>query len=67
VHVQLIDGRTPEQKQAIARDIIDSIVRHAGAREQDCTVIFHDVAPTDWVIAGETVAERRRKRGESGD
>jgi 4-oxalocrotonate tautomerase len=66
VVVQIIEGRTRDQKQAIARDIIKSLVTHAGAREQDCTIIFQDVAATDWIIAGETVAERRRKRGENG-
>lgn len=64
VKVQLVTGRTPEQKKRIAADVTDSLVRHAGARADDCFVVFEDVAADDWVVGGLSVAERRRARGE---
>jgi 4-oxalocrotonate tautomerase len=60
--VQLVSGRTAEQKRAIAEDITASLTRHANARRDDCYVVFHDVEATDWVVAGQTVAERRKAR-----
>ncbi|MYZ48148.1 tautomerase family protein [Propylenella binzhouense] len=66
VLVQIVEGRSAEAKKAIAADITASLVEHAGARAEDCYVVFRDVAASDWLIAGETVAERRRKRGDAG-
>lgn len=65
VKVQLITGRTPEQKKRIAADVTDSLVRHAGAHAEHCFVVFEDIAAEDWVVGGRTVAERRQARGET--
>jgi len=65
VRVTLAEGRTPEQKQALARDITDAVVRHCGGHASHVYVLFDDVPPDEWLIGGETVTERRRKRGEA--
>lgn len=65
VTVQMIEGRDPAQKEAAAKAITRALVDHCGAHAEHVYVVFQDVAPTDWVVAGETVAERKRKRGEA--
>lgn len=65
VSVELISGRTPEQKQRTAQAITDALVEHCDTHAEHVYVVFKDVDASDWVIAGETVAERRRKRGET--
>lgn len=63
VTVQLIEGRTPEQKLATAEAITDAVEKHCVIAREHIYVVFEDVAATDWMVAGETVAERKRKRG----
>ncbi|WP_108660263.1 tautomerase family protein [Acuticoccus kandeliae] len=64
VLVQLIEGRSAEAKKKIAEDITASLETHANARPEDTYVVFQDVKADDWLIAGKTVAERRRERNE---
>ena len=65
VRVTLIENRTAQQKQAAAKDITEALVKHCGAHADHIYVVFEDVNPDDWVIAGETITERRRQRGET--
>lgn len=64
VRVTLAAGRTAAQKQALAREITDSLVRHCGGHAEHVYVLFEDVDPDAWLVGGETITERRRKRGE---
>ena len=63
VEVKMIAGRSAEQKEAIARDITDSLVRHAGTPAAQCYVVFDDVATTDWMVGGKSVAQLMKERG----
>lgn len=65
VAVEIIEGRTDEQKQRVAQAITDALVDQMDASAEHVYVVFKDIAATNWLIAGETVAERRRKRGET--
>ncbi len=65
VTVKMIEGRTPEEKRQAALAITDALIETCGAHRDHIYVVFEDVADTDWVVAGETVAERKRKRGET--
>ena len=67
VRVQTVRGRTAEQKAAVAEAITHALVEHMGAVAEHVYVVFEDVAATDWVVGGLTVAERRRRRGERPD
>ena len=43
VHVELFEGRTVEQKAIIAKEITESISKHAGAPTSAIHVIFNDL------------------------
>lgn len=60
VRVELLAGRTAEQKSAIARDITDSLVSHAGAKPESIFVVFEDVARENWATAGCLVSEDKQ-------
>ncbi|MEM6712144.1 MAG: 4-oxalocrotonate tautomerase family protein [Pseudomonadota bacterium] len=64
VRITMAEGRSQDQKAALAREITDSLVRHCDAHAAHCYVIFDDVDPDDWLINGETITQRRVKRGE---
>lgn len=65
VIVKLIEGRTAAQKRAAAAAITDAVADHCAVDKAHISVVFEDVSDTDWLVAGETVAERRRRRGEA--
>lgn len=53
VHVEMFEGRTTEQKAAIAKEITDTITKHAGAPRDAVKVIFRDMLEGDFYEAGE--------------
>ncbi len=67
IQVSMATGRTPEQKERAAQAMTQALVEHCGAVAEHVYVVFTDVAPTDWVVGGVSVAERKRRRGETVD
>jgi 4-oxalocrotonate tautomerase len=61
-HVQItwVQGRSPEQKRAIAQKITQALVEDGRAKIENCHVAFLDVPSTDYAEAGVTVADQRR-------
>jgi 4-oxalocrotonate tautomerase len=53
VHVELFEGRTVEQKAAIAKEITEVITKHAGAPREAVKVIFSDMLEGNFYEAGE--------------
>ena len=37
VHIELLEGRTDEQKQALMRDVVDAVVKTPMYRRKACT------------------------------
>ena len=46
-------GMTKDQKKEIARKVVDTIAEITGKDTKYFTVIFRDVAASDWAVAGE--------------
>lgn len=64
VRVTLAAGRTAEQKKAAALEITQTLVDRLDAHREHVYVVFEDVPPDEWIVAGETITERKKKRGE---
>ncbi|MDW6023332.1 4-oxalocrotonate tautomerase family protein [Mesorhizobium sp. BAC0120] len=56
VRVELFPGRAPDIKAAIAKEITQVLQTVAGVPPQDTTVMFIEVAPSDWAVAGKPFA-----------
>jgi 4-oxalocrotonate tautomerase len=52
LHVELFEGRTPQQKAALAKELTDACVRVLGGSAAGVDVIFSDVARHDWATGG---------------
>ncbi|GAB4180644.1 MAG: hypothetical protein OHK0024_19370 [Thalassobaculales bacterium] len=50
VEIKLYKGRTPAQKQAAARRIIQVLVEECGATHSHTDVVFQDIERTDWIV-----------------
>jgi len=60
VHVSLIQGRSKEQKKAIAAEVTESIHKHAGSPKEVITVIFTDIDPDSWSAGGTLFSDRKK-------
>lgn len=59
IEVNVLEGRTHEQKEAFVEKVTMLAVKELDARREGVRVLFRELAPEDFGIAGETV--RRRK------
>ncbi|HEX2032727.1 MAG TPA: tautomerase family protein [Chloroflexota bacterium] len=60
VSVQLLEGRTIEQKRAASQAITDALIEHCGAQRESVVVVFVDIPRDSWCRAGTLVADRDR-------
>ena len=52
LHVELFEGRSPQQKAALAKELTEACVRVLGSDASAVDVIFRDVAKHDWATGG---------------
>jgi len=52
VRVELLAGRPPEVKQALAAELTAVVARHLGSAPAHIYVMFSDVPHRDWAVAG---------------
>lgn len=58
IRVELLEGRTKEQKQAFAKAVTDNFVATCGGTPQSVQVVFQHVAPEDWASSGQLLSEK---------
>ena len=61
ITVELLRGRTVEQRRAFARAVADSAVEILGARRQDVRMVFSEITP-DIVANGGVLASEDDSR-----
>jgi 4-oxalocrotonate tautomerase len=52
IRIELFEGRTPEQKAALAQEITAACVRVLGGSPSGVDVRFHDMKRHDWATGG---------------
>lgn len=52
IRVEMFEGRTPEQKRALAKELTDVCVRVLGAPPDGVDVLIFDVARHNWATGG---------------
>lgn len=58
VKIEMVNGRSEDEKAAVARAVTDAQVTHAGVRPESVWAIFQDDAKDDWA-SGRTLLSRR--------
>lgn len=56
ITIDWLEGRQPEQKQAIVDAIVEAFSKHAGVPQDQLWIRFNDVAPGDWAANGKLQA-----------
>lgn len=52
VRVTWFENKDDKAKKAVAKEITESIVKNTGAEATSISVIFEEVAQSDWAIGG---------------
>jgi len=53
LRVELFEGRTAEQKAALAKELTDACVRVLGGNAGGVDVLFYDIKRGDWATGGQ--------------
>ncbi|MGX7419805.1 2-hydroxymuconate tautomerase [Carnobacterium gallinarum] len=52
VHIEMLTGRTPEQKQQLVKEVTEAVVRNTGAPSEKIHVIIREMLPTEYAQDG---------------
>jgi 4-oxalocrotonate tautomerase len=52
LRVELFEGRTDEQKAALARELTEACVRVLGGSPGSVDTLFYDIKKSDWATGG---------------
>lgn len=58
LRVELFEGRTVEQKRALARELTDACVRVLGGSADGVDVLFYDIKRQDWSTGGQLWSDK---------
>lgn len=53
VEISLFSGRSPEQKNDLAKAITEDFVRILNVKQESIQIIFNEVEKSNWAIAGQ--------------
>ena len=58
IQVQLLEGRSTDERRRLARELTDAFVRVCGGEATAVRVLIHDVPRTHWAVGGELFSDR---------
>ncbi|HCO44559.1 MAG TPA: 4-oxalocrotonate tautomerase [Gammaproteobacteria bacterium] len=60
IQVNILEGRTEEQKLGLIRELTETACRVLGSKPEQVRVLINDVPNTNWGIAGQSAKELGR-------
>ena len=66
IRVELFEGRTVEQKRALAQALTEATVRTLGGSPDSVDIVFFDIARHDWATGGALWADKAPKPPTAG-
>lgn len=61
IRVELLEGRTSEQKKNLVQALTQACVDTLGSKPESVDVILYDIRPGDWATGGELWSDKRKK------
>lgn len=58
IRVEMFEGRTVEQKRALAAALTEAVVRTLGGSADAVDILFFDIARHDWSTGGQLWSDR---------
>lgn len=59
LRVELLEGRTPEQKKALVKALTQAVVDTLGSKPESVDILFFDIKRHDWATGGIPWSERQ--------
>lgn len=59
LRVDLMEGRTLEQKKALVKALTEAVVTTLGGSPESVDVLLYDIKPHDWATGGELWSEKK--------
>jgi len=59
IRVEMLEGRTVEQKKALAQALTQAVVETLGNKPESVSVVMYDIARHDWATGGELLSEKK--------
>ncbi|WP_281260052.1 2-hydroxymuconate tautomerase [Alkalibacterium olivapovliticus] len=53
VHVEMIEGRSKDQKEGLIKDVVKAVETHTGASKEAVTVIINEISKENIATKGE--------------
>lgn len=61
IRVEMLPGRSAEQKKSLAAGLTQVMIDQGGASPASVHVIFTEIQANDWAVAGEFLSERSKR------
>mgnify|MGYP000317718779 FL=1 len=58
IHVEMFEGRTPEQKREFVKAVTEAAVKTLGTAPESVDVILVDIKKSDWATSGVLWSEK---------
>ncbi|UOR11212.1 2-hydroxymuconate tautomerase [Halobacillus amylolyticus] len=57
ITVQMLEGRSDDQKQALVEKVTDAVTDTTGARKEAVTVVIEEMSKQNYGVAGKRLAD----------
>lgn len=58
LRVELMEGRTPEQKKELAKALTEAVVKTLGSKPESVDILMYDIKRHDWATGGVLWSEK---------
>ena len=59
IRVELMEGRTPEQKKHLVKALTQAVVDSLGSKPDSVDVLLYDIKRSDWATGGELWSDKK--------
>ena len=59
IHVEMFEGRTPEQKRELVKGLTEATCKALGSSPEAVDVILTDIKKSDWATGGVLWSEKK--------
>ncbi|WP_314065213.1 2-hydroxymuconate tautomerase [uncultured Vagococcus sp.] len=53
INIQMLEGRTPQQKEMLIKEVTEAVVRTTGAKKEAVSIVISDMKKENYGHAGE--------------
>lgn len=59
LRVELMEGRTPEQKKELVKALTQAVVQTLGSKPESVDILLYDISRGDWATGGVLWSQRQ--------